>query len=299
MVQVKTNKFWLFIIFSLFTITAKGKDLNKLLPQNNTIHGWQLADTIKSYKSDQLFTYMDGGAEIFMEYGFKQLEVGQYIDKDGHHLQVEIFEMTDSAAAYGIYTFYLNGEGKTIQAGQEGTFIDYYGVARKGNILVVVSVPVITDPIKLDIEKFATYVCNLYTLTSGRPELVTRTEKFEPNSGYIKFMVGKIGLSNVYKFIPGNSFVFNQATSFEKAGIRVIIMTFESQQIAQKQLNDALTRMKKSNSDGNYVIGENYFEFADYKKNTVYCETLHNFLFITIGQDKNQVVTSRKGYSKF
>jgi hypothetical protein len=55
------------------------------------------------YDGNALFGYMDGGAELFREYGFAHL-TAQEIRLDDQQLLVEIFRMRDSVAAFGIFS---------------------------------------------------------------------------------------------------------------------------------------------------------------------------------------------------
>jgi hypothetical protein len=63
--------------------------------------GWGLGDRIV-FEGGGLFDYIDGGAEIFLEFGFKRVLVQRYV-KAGDELTLEAYEMTDADAALGIY----------------------------------------------------------------------------------------------------------------------------------------------------------------------------------------------------
>jgi hypothetical protein len=71
------------------------------------------------YEGKKLFDYMDGGAELYYEYGFEQACVQRYKAKQGE-VTVEIYQMDTSAHAYGVYTFDTQGEHPPI--GQDATY---------------------------------------------------------------------------------------------------------------------------------------------------------------------------------
>lgn len=58
----------------------------------------------ESYTSSGLYTYMDGGADIFLEYGSLALSVRRY-SQGASQMTVELFEMRDRAAAAALYSY--------------------------------------------------------------------------------------------------------------------------------------------------------------------------------------------------
>jgi len=57
----------------------------------------------RTFGNESLFGYMDGGAELYLEYGFDSLHVTN-ISYIGHDIKVEVFRMSDPDAAFGIYS---------------------------------------------------------------------------------------------------------------------------------------------------------------------------------------------------
>lgn len=58
---------------------------------------------IESYGPKTLWDYMDGGADLYLEYGFDSLQI-KYMQFDGKEFIVEIYKMKDQGAAVGIFT---------------------------------------------------------------------------------------------------------------------------------------------------------------------------------------------------
>ncbi|MBS0010698.1 MAG: hypothetical protein KFF49_04770 [Bacteroidales bacterium] len=57
----------------------------------------------RTYTAESLFGYMNGGAELYLEYGFDRLVVSE-IDIDGNDYKMEVYMMDDPEAAFGIYS---------------------------------------------------------------------------------------------------------------------------------------------------------------------------------------------------
>ena len=72
------------------------------LPSGATLGGLADIEQPESYRGAALYTYMDGGAELYMKQGFSVLYVRRY-GRGSEHFIVELFEMKDASAASHIY----------------------------------------------------------------------------------------------------------------------------------------------------------------------------------------------------
>jgi hypothetical protein len=73
-----------------------------LMPVEAAVSGWKKADNLRVFTRADLYGYIDGGAELFLELGFDQLTLQKYRN-GAHEFAVEIYRMTDPAAATGIF----------------------------------------------------------------------------------------------------------------------------------------------------------------------------------------------------
>ena len=64
--------------------------------------GWEIAAP-ETYDAKGLYGYINGGAEIYLEYGFRRV-LGQRASKDRHELQCDIYEMVNAEAAFGMFS---------------------------------------------------------------------------------------------------------------------------------------------------------------------------------------------------
>ncbi len=110
----------------------------------------EIDDTV-SYPGETLFAYMDGGAEIFQEYGYCTAWVRRYRAK-GRELTVELFEMNDPDAAAGIFSYIRNSGRQTeIVRGCRGTLTESEAKLSKGRFLLICrdEDPMSADPLIL------------------------------------------------------------------------------------------------------------------------------------------------------
>ena len=74
--------------------------LQSLLPQLNN---WAMSEEPSNYFPENLFEFINGAAEIYLAYDFKELTVTQYSQKGSMaSMAVEIYEMSNENNAFGI-----------------------------------------------------------------------------------------------------------------------------------------------------------------------------------------------------
>jgi len=73
-----------------------------VLPPDGFAPGWTKADKPRHFQRTDLFNYIDGGAELFLEFGFKELTAQIYANSF-LELDLEVYEMESPESALGIY----------------------------------------------------------------------------------------------------------------------------------------------------------------------------------------------------
>jgi hypothetical protein len=82
-----------------------------LLPAENAVPGWKKTEKMRVFTKADLYGYIDGGAEVFLEFGFDQLTLQKY--KNGPNtIAVEIYRMADPPASTGIYVMKCGKEAR-------------------------------------------------------------------------------------------------------------------------------------------------------------------------------------------
>lgn len=69
--------------------------------------GWKISDP-DFYSAKELYGYINGGAELYLEYGFRQVSA-QRCSRGDHELQVDVYQMVSPEAAFGIWSI-LRGD---------------------------------------------------------------------------------------------------------------------------------------------------------------------------------------------
>jgi len=106
--------------------TAGPSGLRAFLPSPRESGEWKIDGEPQEFKGDDLYLYIDGGAEIYKEYGFVEVLAQEFKNAAGAGLSLEIFRMKDPAAAFGMYSFKRTAKGERVAIGAEGQLEDYY-----------------------------------------------------------------------------------------------------------------------------------------------------------------------------
>lgn len=92
-----------FLLMAWVSLHAEKENLlSTPLLRVNDVPGWTIVET-RHFTGKELYGYIDGGAELYLEYGFEELTV-QQLQQGEQELLVEIYRMKDAEAAFGIFS---------------------------------------------------------------------------------------------------------------------------------------------------------------------------------------------------
>ena len=95
------------IVICVFAIAAFS--VNAAVPGEDFVAGWKFDGPALHFVGHDLYGHIDGGAELFHEFGFDSLIVQRYV-KDKEELDLEIYQMSSHASAVGIYLMKVGRE---------------------------------------------------------------------------------------------------------------------------------------------------------------------------------------------
>jgi hypothetical protein len=110
-----------FILGMAWTGTPQKTGSLALLGLVPEIEGWKLSEKPQSFFPDNLYEYIDGAAESYIGYDFKELIVAQF-QKAGTAASVtlEIYDMGNGTNAFGIFSAERFPENKVVDVGTLG-----------------------------------------------------------------------------------------------------------------------------------------------------------------------------------
>ena len=102
------------------------------------VNGWKANAPDRSYRGKQLYDYIDGGAELYLSYGFTLLLSRVYSRAGQPDITLDLFDMGGSRNAFGVFSQSREkiekdaGQGSEYAAGQMTFWKDRYYVSIMG-----------------------------------------------------------------------------------------------------------------------------------------------------------------------
>ena len=225
----------LLCLFTAFVLSMGGlmaqekiSPLAGFLPSPKGLDGWTIKDESQAYEGDDLFIYIDGGAEIYHEYGFVRVLAQDYW-KGERSISLEIFEMKSSDSAFGMFAFKRSPNGRRLGIGSADSLEDYYLNVWKGRFLITLTGMNADEETIKGIQVIAQAVAGKIGESAAEPALL----KTLPAEGLVvpgvKYIKGQLGLYNIYAFFTENIFRMKEAVKADYAdGTGAYVFRYDS-----------------------------------------------------------------------
>lgn len=201
--------------------------LRGYLPADNAASGWTKDGEPQEYEGEELYAYIDGGAEIYQEYGFRRVILQDYKNAGGKSVSLEIFEMGSTAAAFGMFTFKRSGSGKTVSLGAGAELEAYYLNFWKGRFLVTLTGFDESSETIGGLTAVAGIVDSRIRDSGEAPGLVAALPEKGLRPGSVKYLKGLLGLNNIYPFYSARGLGFSEAArGVYKNGATLLILDY-------------------------------------------------------------------------
>ena len=219
--------------------------LASLLPESGSIQRWSMPDTARIYRGTDLYRFIDGGADLFFEYGFGQALAADYQNTRGESINLEIYEMSDAGAAYGIYSVRSGEEAAPIDIGQGGSVHSYYIMFWKDRYFVSVAGSDSTAECRRGLEAIARAVDRKALTRGKKPDVLAllSPEKLLER----RYVRGYLGLSTIHLFEADGMFPMHEGVVGTYRDHSIIIMRYANATEAHRRL-ETIGRDLKSNT---------------------------------------------------
>jgi hypothetical protein len=224
------------------------------LPGAGAVPGWGPDGGIQQYRGDDLFIYIDGGAEIYNEYGFRAVAALDYRDAAGKRVTLEVFEMIDAPAAFGAFTFKASGRGRAVPVGQGADLEDYYLNFWKGRYQVTVTGSDESPESLAGVLAIGRAAADLIPGGGATPDLFQRLPAGFAASSHRKYIKGVIGLYNIHPFFSGDVLRFADAAAAEKGGDWVFLFRYAAGSEAEARFPEIGKALASAGKYGNIAL---------------------------------------------
>ncbi|MFA9455106.1 MAG: DUF6599 family protein [Candidatus Aminicenantaceae bacterium] len=252
-----TRPQWLILVFGILWSCAdtvpEAEGLMALVPED--MGGWVRHGAAQAYTGDDLFTYINGGAEIYHEFGFEEVVVQDYRTDQGGAISLEIYRMTDPESAFGIFTFKRSSDGQALDfPGAEAQLEDYYLNLWKGPYLVTLTGFDEEGNTIQGLRDLARALAFRMPETGQVPDLVRLLPEKDRKLGSVKYFKGPLALFNSHSFAQEDIFSLEQGVRGDYAdGGSLFIFAYEA---AEKARAAFLRAEKYFTADPAYSLKE-------------------------------------------
>jgi Family of unknown function (DUF6599) len=221
--------------------------LRVYLPDDRSVPGWVRDGEPQEFEGQDLYTYIDGGAEIYEEYGFRRVVIQDYKSAAGKSVSLEIFEMETPAAAFGMFTFKRSGQGGDPALGAGGELESYYLNFWEDRLLVTVTGFDETAETSAGLQALAGAVDARIAGEREPPDWTVRLPKEGLRSGSVKYLRGLLGLNNVYDLHTARGLGFAEAVKGDyDDGSTLIVMRYPARDRWDASLPELLKHFDQS-----------------------------------------------------
>ena len=251
-----------------------------ILPGN--IMDWKMKGEPEIYKGDDLFLYINGGADIYQEYGFKEVSSVEYEKEGTGRISVEIYCMNDPISAFGIFSFKTGGKWTESKNGNLYYTEDYYQNILVGKYLITIT--------SIDINKKTEKAIRIFRKifdgkTSGKspiPEIIN----FFTQGKYEKriYFEGDLGLMNTYDLISAESGITNGAAGINNNNI-ILILNYNEGKDINGDFSSLVNLLKNESRYSEFRSVDGGISCLDRKKNIFYMTIINRYVVIFIGNN--------------
>jgi hypothetical protein len=185
----------LLIVLLLLNMKHAKTSIFEELP--DSLNGWTSENVILLNDKVSLYDYIDGGAELYISYGFKKAVSRKYIKQGQPEVIVEIFDMNTSENAFGVFSNTRYEEDSLF--GQGSQYVEGALLFWKGKYYISVMTTEETDESKGLIYELGRIISERIRETGNRPDIIDLL----PSEG-----LDKSSILYFYHYIWVNSFYF-------------------------------------------------------------------------------------------
>ena len=263
-------------------------------PKAGEAAGWALSGETQQFEGDDLFLLINGGAEIYHEYGFVRVLAAAFENSDGKKLNLEIYEMEDDASAYGIYSFKTAPEGTIVYAGDEALLEDYYLNMWRGRFLVTIIGFDSSAPTVRGLKLLAGVVAGKLKKSGQKPTIVSLLPQAGVKPGAVTYLEGPLGFYNRYSIDPEDIFGIRQAVIGQFGDAFFMVSEYPDAKQRSKWFQKALTCVSKNSRIKNLRQLNEVVFFIDFRGQLTTIKSFQNYLFLTNGFPEEMIAPMYK-----
>jgi hypothetical protein len=219
------------------------KDLGARLPKQ--LKGWTAEPKDRLYDEKTIYSYIDGGAELYKAYNLRQCLSRRYTATNGPSIILDIFDMGTSNDAFGVFTH--DTDGNAIEIGQDARYRSGWLSFWKHRYFVSIYMEEETDAAEKAVKALGREVAAHIAQKGFRPRILQKLPSEGLVSGSVRYLHHPIVLN--YHFYISDENILNLSTKTEAVlanyqvgtkAARLLLISYTNLKVAKKSLKGFL-----------------------------------------------------------
>ncbi|MBN2247011.1 MAG: hypothetical protein JW755_14325 [Candidatus Aminicenantes bacterium] len=209
------------------------EEQEQFLPKSGEVQGWRSPEPVSHYNRESLYGYINGGAEIFLQYDFRHLTHAVYsrdIQGAAPEIIIEIYTMAAPLDAFGIFS--VNRSGGE-QVSQKINALNWISPSQINFVKESYYVNILGFECGLEeLEDFTSIVANNIPGKSAVPPVLNRfpdENRIQGSEKYIKGPLAAVGESVLLQaeFWGFNHTTYAYSCRYQPHNSRAILLQFQ------------------------------------------------------------------------
>ncbi len=267
----------IFLVVVSLTISAQTPIQPAFLPPSDFLGQWKL-DYLDKYLGEDLYVPINGGADLFLEYGFTELTIAEYNAKTDQQIRIYAYEMENDLAAIGIFSMQQKLKPTMDSLHLNIVAEKDYNALRINNFYFIIYGRNLKKEISLQhfagfiIDSFGpkeTEECLINTLLSNGQEYIS-----------VKYFSGPLAISNINRIADYEMYRFKNGVYFEQEEYQLFFLFHQNAQDAHSFFDALIDYVRgKSKYQQFNMITKQSFQYMD-KKDVLFTVLYNNGIII-------------------
>ena len=216
------------------------KDLADRLPKQ--LKGWTAEPKDRFFDQETIYSYIDGGAELYKAYNMRLCFSRRYTSTNGPSIILDLFDMGSPDDAFGVFTH--DTDGNAIDIGQNARYRSGWLSFWKHRYFVSIYMEEETDAAEKAVKSLGRVVAEHIAQKGFRPRILQKLPSEGLVSGSVRYLHHPVVLN--YHFYISDENILNLSANTEvvlanyQAGTetaRLLLISYTNLKVAKKSLN--------------------------------------------------------------
>jgi hypothetical protein len=238
------------------------------------------------YVGDDLFNLINGGAELYHEFGFLEVLAAGISISDTTALKVEIYDMGSPEAAWGIYSLTYTSNAKPFMSGVAGRKGEGFAQFIKDKYMVYIYFDELEST---ELQYLAGCIHRKIEDSYPAPGLMKAVQTAKEDAERVAYFKGNLGLSSIYNFHYKDVFGYKDGAAAIYPDLKVFLLNYEDEAFCIDKYNGAEEFFMNSSKYHDQITLRGSFHMKDRKERQIDCYFENTFLVLFISSGENDL----------